>query len=354
MADAAGQSTDALDRRLPDPERLPDAERLRDLETRVTRYEFFAALRLIECAAPDAPRLGRSARAAGDPVRLGQVPSMAFAPAMLAEAARLGDGRLWLGGAFFGLFGPNGPLPLHLTEYALGRRHNFRDPTMARFADIFHHRLLCLLYRGWADTEPTVHGDRPASDRFKMYLGALAGVGQPALRERDAMPDAAKLHHAGYLSAQIRNPEGLCAMLADFFGERVRIEEFRGEWMRLGDEDRLYLGRSRHAGCLGSTATLGAQVWGAQSRFRVVLGSMPFERFERFLPGSAALKQLSAIVRNFVGLELAWDLKLLVDRAQVPGVRLGCGARLGWSSWLAARQRACDAGDVILADGALN
>jgi type VI secretion system protein ImpH len=341
MADATGQSTGAVDG-------------LRDLETRFTAYEFFAALRRIECAAPQAPRLGRGARAADDPVRLGQVPSMAFAPAMFAEAARRADGRLWLGGAFFGLFGPNGPLPLHLTEYAHDRRHNFRDPTLARFADIFHHRLLCLFYRGWADSQPTVHGDRPASDRFRMYAGALAGVGQQALRERDSMPDPAKLYYSGRLSAQVRNPEALSAMLGDFFGERVRINEFQGEWMALSDEDRLALGRSRQSGLLGGGASLGARVWGVQSRFRVVFGPMPFARFERFLPGSAALAQLRAIVRNFVGLELAWDLQLIVDRAQVPGIRLGSGARLGWSSWLAAQHRSCDAGDVILADGALN
>jgi type VI secretion system protein ImpH len=341
MADAAGQSIDAVGV-------------LKDLETRYASYEFFAALRLIECAAPDAPRLGRSARSADDSVRLGQVPSVAFAPTMFTEARRLAGGQLWLGGAFFGLFGPNGPLPLHLTEYAHDRRHNFRDQTLARFADIFHHRLMCLFYRGWADAQPAVHGDRPASDRFRQYVGALAGVGQVSLRDRDAMPDAARLHYAGLLSAQVRNPEALTTLLEKFFGERVRIREFRGEWMRLSDQDRLHLGRSHQSGQLGTSATLGEQVWGAQHRFRVVLGSMPLKRFERFLPGSTALKQLSAMVRNFVGWELEWDLQLIVDRAEVPGSRLGSGARLGWSSWLASRQRARDADDVVLANAALN
>ena len=341
MADAAGQSIDAIGL-------------FKDLETRYASYEFFAALRRIECGAAHAPRLGRGARSADDPVRLGQVPSLAFAPTMFAEVKRLASGQMWLGGAFFGLFGPNGPLPLHLTEYAHDRRHNFRDPTLARFADIFHHRLLCLFYRGWADAQPAVHADRPASDRFRQYVGALAGVGQASLRNRDAMPDATRFHYAGLLSAQVRNPEALKTLLEQFFGERVGIREFRGEWMRLSNEDRLFLGRSNQSGQLGTGATLGERVWGAQHRFRVVLGSMPLERFERFLPGSTASKQLSAIVRNFVGWELEWDLQLIVDRAEVPGSRLGSGARLGWSSWLASRQRTRDADDVVLSSAALN
>ena len=344
MADTVGQSRDGMS---------AAGGVLDAIEAGHASYEFFAALRLIEAATPQAARLGRSARAAGEPVRLGQVPTLAFPPTMFVEARRLADGRLWLGGAFFGLFGPNGPLPLHLTEYAHDRRHNFRDPTFARFADIFHHRSMCLFYRGWADAQPAVHGDRPASDRFRQYLGALAGLGQASLRGRDALPDAFKLHHAGLLAAQTRNPEALTTLLEGFFGERIRLAEFRGEWMRLRREDRLQLGRSARSGRLASSATLGERVWGAQHRFRVVMGSMPYERFARFLPGSTALQQLCAIVRHVVGWELEWDLQLIVDRAQVPGCRLGQGARLGWSSWLASRPRARDADDVVLAGAVL-
>jgi type VI secretion system protein ImpH len=335
MADAPRQSLDAV-------------KLLEELETRFASFEFFAAMRRVECAYPAMPRLGKSFRSADEPVRLGQVPTLDFAPGMFVEAKRREDGRLWLGGVFFGLFGANGPLPLHLTEYAHDRRHNFRDFTLAGFADVFHHRMLCLFYRGWADAQPTVHSDRPVSDRFRAYVGALTGVGQRTLRDRDAMPDAVKLHYAGLLSPQTRNPEGLKVLLGDFFGEQVRIQEFRPEWMRLADEDRLKLGVSARSATLGVSATLGESVWGAQSRFRVALGAMPFAAFERFLPGAPALEQLCAIVRNYVGYEFEWDLQLILNRTQVPGMRLGQGSRLGFTSWLGAMRRSRDADDVVL------
>ena len=43
---------------------------------------------------------------------------------------------------FMGLLGPNGPLPLHLTEFVRDRERNHGDASFARFADVFHHRLL--------------------------------------------------------------------------------------------------------------------------------------------------------------------------------------------------------------------
>jgi type VI secretion system protein ImpH len=341
MADAPRQSTDAV-------------RATQDLETRFASYEFFAAMRRIECAFPELPRLGLAARAANEAVRLGQVPSLTFAPTMFVEAQRREDGKLWLGGVFFGVFGPNGPLPLHLTEYAHDRRHNFRDQTLARFADIFHHRLTCLFYRGWADAQPTVQSDRPDGDRFRAYVGALVGVGQETLTNRDAMPDAARLYHAGRLASEIKNPEGLEALLQDFFEERVCVREFQGEWMSLAAEDRLYLGRSRSSSTLGLNATLGRSVWGAQSRFRIIVGPLGLPAFERFLPGSAALKQLTAIVRGYVGFELQWDLQLILKRSEVPGAQLGTGTRLAWTSWTASGPRASDAKDVVLENTALS
>ncbi|TDJ36360.1 MAG: type VI secretion system baseplate subunit TssG, partial [Gammaproteobacteria bacterium] len=95
---------------------------LRELEESPYRHDFFMALRRLESMYPDMPRFGQGARPIDEPIRLGQEPSMAFAPSALASF-RAGDKDRphKLSGFFFGLFGPNGPLPLHLTEYARDR-----------------------------------------------------------------------------------------------------------------------------------------------------------------------------------------------------------------------------------------
>lgn len=310
------------------------------------RFDFFQALRRVQCAYPDKPLLGESARPADDPVRLGQEPTLKFPPAAVAKFEPGADGRPGrLAGYFFGLFGPNGPLPTHLTEYALERRRDFGDVTFARFADVFHHRLLSLFFRAWAAAEPAVAFDRPDSDRFAEYVGALFGIGMPRLRNRDAMPDRAKLHFAGLLAARTRHPEGLVAILTSYFRVPFAVRQFVGHWMRLPDEYLCRLGTNPETGTLGRSATIGPRVWDCQSRFALTAGPLSFEDYVRFLPDGRSLAGLVAVVRNAAGDELSWDLRLVLKRAQVPAARLDGGTALGRTSWLLSRPAERDADD---------
>lgn len=312
-------------------------------------FHFFQALRRLECLCPDRPRLGKSVRLADDPVRLTQEPSLAFAPATLAAFDPGDEGRPpQLSEYFLGLFGPQGPLPLHLTEYARDRSRNHGDHTFAGFADIFHHRILCLFYRAWADAQPTVSFDRPETDRFNVYVGAPFGLGMPSLWNRDAAPDLAKLHYAGRLVGQTRNPEGLQAILADFFNLPVTIKTFVGHWLPLSETSRCRLGTSPTTGLLGVTAVIGERVWDCQYKFRIVIGPMPLKEFQRFLPGSDSLRRLVAWVRNYVGEELLWDVNLILKREEVPPLKLGEETQLGWTTWLTSQPLGRDADDLKL------
>lgn len=325
-----------------------------NLERAPHEFDFFQAVRRLEALHADKPRMGRSSRPVDDPIRLGQAASLAFAGASLAAFEPGKDGRPpRLTGHFFGLLGPNGPLPIHLTEYAYDRQHNARDKTLVRFLDVFHHRMLSLLYRAWAGARPAVSLDRPEDDWFGVYLASLIGLGMDTLRDRDALPDHAKLHHAGRLSAQARNPGGLRAMIAEFFRVPARIEEFVGAWLVLPQDGRLRLGRSRATGLLGHSAVAGARIWSRQHKFRVVMGPMDLAAYRRLLPGGTSLARLVAMTRNYVGDELAWDLRLVLARDEVPALKLGGDARLGWSTWLGRRREDTDAGDLVLGEAVL-
>ena len=303
------------------------------------RFGFYQAMRRLECLHRERPRFGESLRPGEDPVRLGQEPSMAFAPSTLAAFQWGQAGRPpRLEVLFLGLFGPNGPLPLHLTEYARDRLRNSDDPTLSRFADLFHHRLLSLFYRAWANAEPVVGMDRAESDRFGGYVASLFGLGLASLRNRDAMPDLAKLHYAGHFACHTRHPEGLRSMIGEFFGLPVRILEFIGHWLQIPDSGRCRLGESPTTGILGASAAIGGQVWDCQGRFRVVLGPMGFADFRRMLPGGQSLRRLVAMVRNYLGDQLAWDVQLVLNKAEVPELSLGGeNSQLGWTTWLLGR-----------------
>jgi type VI secretion system protein ImpH len=311
-----------------------------DIAAAPHRYEFFQALRLIEAFHADKPRLGTARRPADEPLRLGQSADLGFAPASLAKLDlqdRSGKPRLEV--RFFGVFGPNGPLPLHMTSYARERKLHKGDETLGRFADMFHHRMLLLFYRAWAQAQPGASLDRPEDDRFATYVGSLAGVGGAAWQNRDAVHDHARLAFSGVLSRQARNADGLSRLLAAYLGMAVRIESFVGRWMPLPLGDRTRIGRkgaSRRLSTaqLGASAVLGQAVFDRQHHFRIHIGPLDLPAFEALLPTGSALPAVQALVRQYIGLELGWDLRLELKNADVPTSQPGRHGRLGWTTWL--------------------
>jgi len=310
------------------------------------QYDFYQTLRRLECLHEGKPRWGQALRPVDEPVRLGQDPDLSFAPAPLASFAAQDGKPPRLQVRLFGLFGPNGPLPIHLTEYARERLQHAGDPTLSRFLDIFHHRFLALFYRAWAQAQPHVNRDRPKDDRFTTYVGAFLGMSPATLRDRDSLPDLAKFFHVGALIRQVRNSEGLAHILQHFFRVPVQIEEFVGHWLSLSTGERSSLSSERAA--LGSGAVLGSRVWDRQSKFRIRLGPLTLLQYESFLPGGSHLRKLVDWVRLYLCFELDWDVRLLLKRNEVPRLTLGGGRRLGWTTWLGSRPSATDADELCI------
>jgi type VI secretion system protein ImpH len=320
----------------------------RELIERAERMDFFQILRLLESAHPDKPRIGASLRARDDAVRFGQDPSLSFEPAAVrgfTPASAASRARLAVN--FIGLLGPNGPLPLHLTEYARDRARNQGDPTLAAFLDVFHHRIVSLFYRARASAEPALSLDRPELDRFGDYVGSLFGIGSPALQERDEIGDFAKLHFAGLMANQRRPATGLVTILRAYFGLPVGIEQFVGHWMKIPLDGQTRIGMQDRGNRLGSSAVLGRTVWDCQHKFRLVIGPLDYDDYQRMLPGGDSMSRLLAWVRNYAGMVLDWDVRLILKQEQVPRLALGA-RRLGWTTFLSSAPPRRDADQLLI------
>ncbi|EHK62812.1 hypothetical protein KYC_28697 [Achromobacter arsenitoxydans SY8] len=318
----------------------------RALEREPYGHDLFHALRWMDAHSGARKPLGRDTVARHEPVRLRQEPSLAFAPSTVARAQAARGGRpAQLSIYGFGLFGPNGPLPLHLTEFAHERMAHYGDRTLAAFADIFHHRLILLFYRAWADAQSTVSLDRKEAS-FSRYIASLLHMGEPSMRRRDAVLDHAKYYMAGHLVRQTRNPEGLKHILQSFFGLPVNICEFVPQWIRLDPDQRLGLG---NAAGLGRDTVLGVAVRDAQHKFRIEIGPLTQEDYASFLPGGTRARQLTHWVRQYIGVELAWELRPVLSAEHACGLKLGASSPLGLSAWLGQRRPSQgDARDLLL------
>ncbi|WP_051916587.1 MULTISPECIES: type VI secretion system baseplate subunit TssG [unclassified Serratia (in: enterobacteria)] len=317
------------------------------LEKTPYRYDLFQLLRRIDAQGGQPYLLGCAPRPRDDLLRLGQEPSLSFAPSTLAQVNPRAGSSLYEVSIFsFGLFGPNGPLPLHMTEYVYERLHHHQDRTLLAFSNLFHHRLITLFYRAWANAQPTVSLDRPDNRRFDEYLSCLMGIGLPAQRARDSLSMHAKHFMAGHLVRHGRDPEGLGKILQDYFNVPVRIIENVPHWIRIEKREQARLGAGRGVPRLGESAFLGIAMRDIQHKFCIELGPMSQQDYDRFLPGAVFSERLRDWVRQYVGIEFVWEVRLILAKDRLDGIQLGGTQQLGLSSWMENPHRQDDVNDL--------
>src|SRR4029079_4943953 len=124
-----------------------------DLLEQPEQHDFLLAMRRLEGAFADRPRIGHSATRREEYVTLGQNPSLAFPPSTIDAAKRTGKDSVAVFVQFLGLCGPQGALPLALTQEAY-QYLRANDDALARFFDLFNNRFLQLFFRAWADVRP--------------------------------------------------------------------------------------------------------------------------------------------------------------------------------------------------------
>lgn len=320
-----------------------------ELLSRPLELDFFAIIRRLQAENDDEPAVGTSLRPAEESARFAQEATLSFPPTSISSA-KWNEKRdlLEVVLRFTGLLGPHGPLPAHLTEYVMDRKRHHNDPTIGAFLDLFHHRIFSLFFRAWAVNQPTVDFDRADERRHSFYYRSLIGVGTVPPEEHDSVPDPARLFFSGWLGGLSRSPEGLGGILSEFLGVPVSVTNFQGSWLELQRESRCRLGESRSTGVLGSSCFAGERVWLSHLKFRLRIGPLTWDNYQRLLPGETAFRQVKDWIRFYVGEEFSWEAQLVLRRDEFRPCQLGGGARLGWTSWSGTPEKHRDLDDLIL------
>jgi type VI secretion system protein ImpH len=300
-----------------------------------TRYSFFQAMRDIEIANNDLPRLGHALSSSREPVRIRQSTELGFAPHTVSKIVRNESGAAELEQRFIGLLGPGGPFPMHLSELVRNRSRHSGDDALQSFLDLFHHRIATLFYRAWSSSRAFVQSDRPDDDRWKSYLESLVGIGFRSGSNRDALLDSSKTFFSGHLAGLRRNREGLESIVQGVLNVQTQVQPFALRWLPLPLKERTSLRRNNQ---LGRSSVLGERIPDRQSNIDIRIGPVEHSKLCDFLPGSDVRNVLRDIVRGHSGLAIDARVTVSVVRKQSDAVSLGNAGQLGRTAWVGGRE----------------
>ena len=344
------------------------------------RFEFFQAVRLLQrfrdvhdvsVGRRARQTIGRDARPHNETIRFGTTLSSSFPASAIAaidiEQGRSRDSRdtshdhpFHITVNFMGLTGPQGVLPEYFQRLII-EQHRGNNDRLADFQNLFNHRMISMFYRVWEKYRFPVRYERAKLvggsgeiDPFTQCLFCLVGMGTRGLRQRLSFDDQAFIYYGGLFAPQVRNADGLCDLLTDDLRVHVRIEQFRGQWLRLDQEDWAVLCGRRgpnHCNCqLGVNTVLGATVWDVQNKFRVVLGPLDYSEYLQLTPIGERFTRLCQLVRTYAGSQFDFDVQLILKKDQIPTAQLGRSAnetRLGYNAFLGFTELESDFEDSV-------
>lgn len=330
------------------------------------RFGFFQAVRLLaleagvgsrKAALPDKLRFGSPLSLtfpASEIAAIAPTPPVVAEPAANPAPADNAAATLAITVGFMGMTGPSGALPVSYTELFIDRRNQFRDSTGHQFLDLFTHRAVSLFYQAWHKHRFYLSHEAGDGDGFSRNLLDLVGVGLRSLQQRleasgAGVPDRFLIHYAGLLAQKPLSASNIAALVEGYFGIPAQLEQFVGQWLQLPESERSTLG-GRAAG-LGRNAFVGERLWDRQNKIRLKLGPMRHPQFAEFQPGGAGRAALRELIRFCVGFTLDCEVRLSLDRRDIPLPVLDAASapRLGCNLWLNAGPAKRDADDMCFA-----
>jgi len=302
-------------------------------------FSFYQAVRLIHALDPEAPKVGFQGPVERERLRMRPNLSLGFPRADIAhvDQSEMADGgtRWHLDVNFMGLYGPSSPVPTQYTEDLIRDAYQGDDSSLVRgFLDLFHHRVLSLLYRVWEKYRHTVQYDPKGRDYYSSRLLRTVGANLDWLPEDEHLPAGRVLAYAGLLTQRPRSAETLRAILADHFPEgEVSISQCLRREKGISPDQRNRLGGLNSS--LGVDLSLGHSVPDSAGCFGISVGPIDFEDYVDFMPDRENMAQLNELVDLFNSDALDYEVTVILRGEQTPALALGNPLhRLGYSSWL--------------------
>lgn len=320
-----------------DRQTAPDIAIVGEVLADAKNYDFFRLLERLHAFHDDdlesTDLLGQSQQR----IRLSTSAGLAFPASDISFAARMPEtsaSDYQVQATFFGLHGPDSPLPgyyLDRLAYEAGQGIGIRPA----FLDFFHHRLLTLLHRSWRKYRYHIRFRSEATDGFSRYVFALIGLGNSDLRGVTPLPWSRLLSFTGPIINRSRSASMVAGIVADCFNlKSVQIREFEIRYVDIPQAQQLFLGKRN--GVAGRNFVIGKRVRTCHNKFTIVISDLDQQRFRRFLPSGEDFSRLRKLMEFLLRDPMAYDLELRLRRAEVEPFNLGrtSGSHLGWTTFV--------------------
>lgn len=326
--------------------RLTAAERLL---SHAGAYNFFVSVGMLERLTREAVRIGGEGPYKGEEIRFrhdhdlifnaGEVVKIERVEVPRAAEQRLDEARYRyeVTTSFMGVSGAISPMPLYLADEIQ------QDDEGARikrdFLDLFHHRLVSLVYRVGTKFDYPREFTEEADDPWSRRMLAMAGIDAYERWGLRHLTRKQVLRLSPLLSSRVRSAHTLALAVADVTAEAlegadVDVVQFTGDWTVLDPEQRMLLGKENAN--LGMSSVLGIEVFDRAGKATIVIGPLR-DNFRRFLADGDMFPTICELVGMLSPDPIEYELDLvLVDR---PPFLLGQkeGGRVGFDSWLSSR-----------------
>lgn len=287
--------------------------------------DFFELVRYLD---QEDNSVGKSTLFEMEHIRFSQMPYLFFPKTMVSRITEK-NGLSWIHVYFMGLTGPNGPLPLEITNSLYQRAHNDYDFSPSRFLDIINHRFIALFYRAWKYNEQTVQADHSKDDLIKTVINSLAGS-RPSVP--DGIPTEIENYNADLFGFQIKSAAGLETLLQRYFHRSIRVEQHQLSKVMLEKRYRCVPGKN--CAELGVSIQLGHSCWSRTSKFLIRTDVLSYSDSLDLMPGSRGYKMLVQLVSHYLDRPQEYDLELNLKKETLPDPHLDGSLQLGRGLWL--------------------
>ena len=294
------------------------------------QMELFSLIRSLESLCNFQNKIGDEKRFGENNIRFTQTAFLSFQDKQINHLEDQ-DGVLKVDIKGFGLFGPNGALPIHITEQIYERRIHQKDQTFNDFVDIFHNRLIALFYKAWRDAQDIISLEGKDSWHFSRFIASVLGLEH--LHESEShVHHYSKFDAANLLLNQNMPIDNLKAIIENYFDVPVEILKNIGQWID-ASEFSTQLSNAKKL-TLGQGLLIGDKIFDATQKIRFQIGPIQLDQYLSFLRGKKSAMKLIEWIEHYTRSQFQWDVEFIVDKQCVEQQQLGQNLILGYTSWL--------------------